>query len=557
MNHTDYATPNNENKLHSFPPNSLEGIPLPKRFTYPFCYAPHPLCILAASQVQAYLTQNGYENEKEGKMFGVLAVQTPDGEIGYLAAFSGIWNGNSRHPYFVPPVYDLQQPDGYFRQEEQAISAINARIACMTTDTELLRLESQKKSLEAKAHADLEEARRHLREAKARRDARRAQQPPPTPTETEQMTRESQHLKAGLKRLERQWKQQLENIQNQLEPLHSAIEHLKTERRKRSAALQKWVFGQFRLRNAQGEEQDLFHIFEHTPQGMPPAGAGECAAPKLLQHAYLHGWKPLCMAEFWWGKPPTDELRLPGHYYPACLSKCGPILTYMMQGLEVDPNPLSDTKNTSAPDIEIVYEDEWIIVINKPAGLLSVPGKDSQLPSVYSLMHARYPQAEGPLMVHRLDMDTSGLMIITKTKQAHQQLQADFSHRRISKRYVALLDGIVETEQGTIDLPICPDPTDRPRQIVSLQHGKPASTSFKVLQRKDGRTLIALWPHTGRTHQLRVHTAHHQGLKSPIAGDRLYGRVTAPRLCLHAEGLEFVHPITGQRMTFCRKGDFY
>ncbi len=533
--------------------SDISNIPLPDRFTYPFCYVPHPLCTVAAYEVQEHLRQydKGYGTE-EGKMFGVLTVRTAEGDVGYLAAFSGIWHGSNRHPFFVPPVYDLLSPEGFFRQEEKEISHLNVCIHALENNPQYTTLKQLADDTAKSARASLEQARIRLKEAKATRDLRR--QSTLSPEEEEQLKNESRFQKAELKRMERQWKVRTDAIEAQLHSYKEEEARLKAERKRRSAALQTKLFRQFVLLNAKGERRNLCDIFAHTPQGMPPAGAGECAAPKLLQQAYLHGWQPLCMAEFWWGPSPENEVRLQGHYYPACKGKCGPILNHMLQGLKVEANPLV---RTDVSGTDILYDDPWLAVINKPSGLLSVPGKEEDMPSVYSLMRKRYPQAEGPLIVHRLDMDTSGLMVIAKTKQVHRQLQADFEHRLIEKKYMALLDGTVENEHGLIDLPLCPDPTDRPRQMVHSRYGKPSLTRYEVAYRKDGRTLVAFYPLTGRTHQLRVHAAHPQGLRCPIAGDRLYGKPSAPRLCLHAESIEFTHPVTKEKINLHCKGDFY
>lgn len=539
--------------LHRFH-TDVSGITLPQRFTYPFCYTPHPLCTAAAGEVQDYLRQQPEWQEElsHGKMFGVLVVQTADGSIGYLAAFSGILAGSNRHPFFVPPVYDLLQPEGFFKLEEEQISQLNRRIAQLEADEDYRQSLARFSALKQEATRALDEARRQMKAAKAARDTRRAQASL-GPDEENALIRESQFQKAEYKRLEHTWKEKLAQAQHVAEQQQDAIDRLKAERKTRSAALQQRLFAQFRMLNARGEAKDLCTIFAKTVHKIPPAGAGECAAPKLLQQAYLHGWKPLAMAEFWWGASPKTEVRHHGHYYPACKGKCEPILGHMLQGLTVDENPLAQ-RRPHAQTLETVYEDEWLVVVCKPAGMLSVPGKD-EAPSVYGLLHRRYPDAEGPLVVHRLDMDTSGLLLAAKTKRVHQHLQAQFKNRQIQKEYVALLDGLVPHDEGDIDLPLRPDPLDRPRQVADAVHGKPAHTHYQVLERRDGRTRILFQPHTGRTHQLRVHAAHPLGLHCPIVGDRLYGR-PADRLYLHAETLEFTHPATGKQLRLTRKADF-
>lgn len=541
--------------LHRFT-TSITDIPLPERFTYPFCYTPHPLCILAAKEVQSYLTrQTAWKDElRQGKMFGVLIVQTEHGETGYLAAFSGILAGKNLHPFFVPPVYDLLQPQGFFKIEEENISSINRNIRQLENDKAYAALSAELARTIQSAENILATAKAQLKEAKTAREQRRKEKELNAQEEAE-LIRESQFQKAEYKRLERSWKARITTLQTQTEDWERRISALKSERKTRSAALQQKLFEQFGMLNYRGEVKNLCEIFGQTVHKTPPAGAGECAAPKLLQQAYLHGWKPIAMAEFWWGDSPKTEIRHHGHYYPACKGKCEPILQHMLQGLQVEENPMLKRMQVPSQNLEIVYEDPWLSVINKPAGMLSVPGKEDAV-SVYSLMREQYPEADGPLTVHRLDMATSGLMLIAKTKRVHQNLQAQFKNRLVRKRYVALLEGIVPKDKGTVDLPLCLNPLDRPRQMVHTEYGKPAITDYQVLERLDGkRTRIAFYPRTGRTHQLRIHAAHPLGLHCPIIGDELYGE-KADRLYLHAEYLEFTHPITGETVRITKEAEF-
>ena len=541
--------------LHRFT-TSITDIPLPERFTYPFCYTPHPLCILAAKEVQSYLTrQTAWKDElRQGKMFGVLIVQTEHGETGYLAAFSGILAGKNLHPFFVPPVYDLLQPQGFFKIEEENISSINRNIRQLENDKAYAALSAELARTIQSAENILATAKAQLKEAKTAREQRRKEKELNAQEEAE-LIRESQFQKAEYKRLERSWKARITTLQTQTEDWERRISALKSERKTRSAALQQKLFEQFGMLNYRGEVKNLCEIFGQTVHKTPPAGAGECAAPKLLQQAYLHGWRPIAMAEFWWGDSPKTEIRHHGHYYPACKGKCEPILQHMLQGLQVEENPMLKRMQVPSQNLEIVYEDPWLSVINKPAGMLSVPGKEDAV-SVYSLMREQYPEADGPLTVHRLDMATSGLMLIAKTKRVHQNLQAQFKNRLVRKRYVALLEGIVPKDKGTVDLPLCLNPLDRPRQMVHTEHGKPAITDYQVLERLDGkRTRIAFYPRTGRTHQLRIHAAHPLGLHCPIIGDELYGE-KADRLYLHAEYLEFTHPITGETVRITKEAEF-
>lgn len=532
--------------MDAFHPLASALLP-PPRFTYPFFYEPHPLCLLAADEVQHYIASETCWQEEvgRGKMFGVLVVRRTDGAMGYLAAYSGLLGGRNDWPYFVPPVYDLLQPSGYFKEEEARIDLINLHVKALEEGEErkalLLRIARQK----AEAEKALGEYRWRMDEAKRRRDALRLL--PLDEGKKAELTRESQHIKAELRRLKKSLAESETTLQVELTQVDEAINALRKERRTRSEALQAWLFRQFKVLNARGEERDLADIFAHEPSRVPPSGAGECCAPKLLQYAYRHGLKPLCMAEFWWGASPKSELRRHLHYYPACRGKCKPILAHMLQGLNVDPNPL---EGQCGQTLKVFFEDADIMVVGKPSGMQSVPGR-SDVSSVLTLVRERCPEAEGPLIVHRLDMATSGLMVVAKTMESYIALQCQFTERTVRKRYVALLTARPGVpEKGTISLPLRPDPMDRPRQVVDQKGGKEAVTEYMLGETlADGTVRVTLFPHTGRTHQLRVHCAHPDGLDSPIVGDTLYGK-PARRLMLHAERLELRHPVTGEPMAF-------
>jgi tRNA pseudouridine32 synthase/23S rRNA pseudouridine746 synthase len=351
-----------------------------------------------------------------------------------------------------------------------------------------------------------------------------------------------------LKQLKIEWKATLAEMENRVATFEQAIDSLKEERKQRSAALQDEIFEQFYFVNKGLEKRSVGDIFKYTSEGKPTAGAGECAAPKLFQYAFLNQLEPIALAEFWWGQSPKTEIRIHGHYYPACRGKCEPILGHMLQGLNIEENPL--LKNPAeGKDLSIVWEDEHIVIVNKPHEFLSVPGKSIH-DSVATRLRKRYPEATGPMVVHRLDMSTSGILMAAKTLEVYKALQIQFEQREIKKRYVAWLDGILEENAGWIDLPLRVDLDDRPRQLVCYEHGKSAQTRWKVIERKDGRTKVYLFPVTGRTHQLRVHAAHALGLHTPIVGDDLYGK-PADRLQLHAERIEFIHPISGEKHVVC------
>lgn len=432
--------------IHPLHNSTLER---PLRFTYPFCYEPHPLCCEAAAEVQQYIAEHEeIRNDADrGKMFGVLVVSLPpsvsgkEGELAFLAAYSGLLAGRNDWSYFVPPVYDAQQPDGHFKTTEREISA-----------------------------------------------------------------------KGGDKEM--------------------------------SQELQLWLFHQYQLLNAHGEKKDLVAIWQsyYTREKLrrkfplPPGGTGDCCAPKLLQYAYQKGLHPVCMAEFWWGAPTKEEVRQHLNYYPACRGKCKPILTWMLQGLNVDPNP--ELLGFQHMEIPVVYEDDALLVVNKPSGMLSVPGRIEDY-SVEAVMRERYPDS---IVAHRLDMGTSGLLIVAKNGESYRILQQQFIRHEVKKKYVALLEHSGEGS-GSICLPMRPDPMNRPRQVVDMNHGKRAATRYEFI----GNRLVALWPETGRTHQLRIHCAHPDGLANPIVGDELYG-TRGQRLCLHAAEIWFRHPVSGSEM---------
>jgi tRNA pseudouridine32 synthase / 23S rRNA pseudouridine746 synthase len=535
--------------------HSIANYPLPERFTFPFYYRPNPLSTLAAKELQAYLeTQTDWEHNfgieagKEGmeigKMFGVLVVQNQQNEIGYLSAFSGKLAGQNHHARFVPPVFDILEEDGFFRRGEMVVTAINSRIEALESDPEFVAqtqfLEAEKALAQTLLSLEKQKVKDGKNDRKKRRQiAESTLEPAQLEATLQEMVIESLKDQYYYRQLDNYWKQRLQHTQDKIDVFAHEIAALKEERKVKSSALQQDIFDQYYFLNQQGEKKSLGAIFQHTEELKPPAGAGECAAPKLLQYAFLHQLKPITMAEFWWGRSPKAEVRKHGQFYPACRGKCEPILSHMLEGIEMDDNPMM-SNSAIGRFIETIYEDDALLVINKPAELLSVPGKNVE-DSVYYRMKQRFPDASGPLIVHRLDMSTSGLMLIAKTKEVHKILQSQFINRRIKKRYVALLDGIVEAESGTIDLPIRVDLDDRPRQLVCYQYGKNAQTEWQVVERIGSKTKVYFHPITGRTHQLRLHAAHPMGLNTPIVGDDLYGN-KASRLHLHAEMIEFIHP---------------
>lgn len=398
----------------------------------------------------------------------------------------------------------------------------------------------------------LNDYRRQMSQAKLKREAKRRVAEHITPEDEAAMIRESQFMKAEYKRLKRRCADEAAPVEAKVNGYENEISTLKSRRRQMSDALQRWLFSQYSMLNAFGKRKDLCAIFAETPQRVPPSGAGDCCAPKLLQYAYLNRMRPVCMAEFWWGASPAGEVRHHLRYYPACRGKCLPILGHMLQGLEVEKG---EYETTVTQPLEVVYEDEWLAVVNKPSGMMTVPGLTKGT-SVLEEMRQRFPDKPEATPVHRLDMDTSGLIIVALDMETYKKLQAQFVQREVRKRYIALLDGVPDCPvHGEISLPLRSDPLDRPYQKVDFANGKEAVTEYRVIEREGDVTRIALFPHTGRTHQLRVHCAHHDGLGVPIVGDRLYGH-SGGRLCLHAEAIAFTHPVTGRTMKFERKAEF-
>ena len=509
--------------------------------------ADDPLVREAVAQTKAMIAarEEWQEEVAQGKMFGILAVKDADGRLGFLAAYSGQIGGREDWEGFVPAVFDYLQPDGYFCVHEQEISDINHHIDALFHDDAYLKARGQLHETERRDAEEVAAFQERMRQAKQQRDERRATA---TPDEAAAMIRESQWMKAELRRIKKRQRAEKASLEQFVSETESEVARLRKERKQRSDALQRWLFSHFVMRNARDEQRNLLDIFANTPQGIPPSGAGECCAPKLLQYAFLHHLQPLRIAEFWLGASPVGEIRHEGHLYPACRGKCLPILGFMLQGLDVAPNPL---EQPSQQTLDIIYEDRLLVVVNKPAGMLSVPGKADR-ESVFSILRNRYPEAEGPMIVHRLDMATSGLMVVAKTTWAYHQLQRQFEQRTVKKRYIALLAGDIRhrtAARGTISLPLRADINDRPRQVVDREHGREAVTDYEILGTENGHTCIALYPHTGRTHQLRVHCAHPDGLGCPILGDALYG-TPSDRLYLHAQSLTFTHPATGEEMTF-------
>ncbi len=536
----------------------ISGIPIPELFTFPFFYDPHPLSTIAAEALQQYLkTQTDFDHNfgldpKQnglaiGKMFGVLVVQNKNGELGYLWAYSGKLAESNQWEYFVPTVFDMLQENSYYKEEEVSINALTIKLAEIEKSELYITASRKVQEVKQQAEKGLIEQKTKIKEGKVARNILR--QDTTDPKVLEALNLESQEASILLKKMTQYWEYKIKDAQQGVALFELELEALKEARKNKSAALQQRLFEEYAFLNQYHELKSLGVIFD----GNPPAGAGECAAPKLIHYAFEHELKPIAMAEFWWGQSPKSEVRKHQQYYPACMGKCEPILKHMLLDIPMEPNPF-ERNDAAHKTLEIVYEDDCMVIVNKPTELLSVPGKQIK-DSVFTRVQQLYPEATGPLLVHRLDMATSGLLVVAKSSEIHKIVQSQFIKRQIKKRYVALLDGIVQEDTGTINLPLRVDLDNRPNQLVCYEYGKKARTDYEVLSRNNNSTLIYFYPITGRTHQLRVHAAHPSGLNCPIVGDDLYG-TKSNRLHLHAESITFQHPITLEIMTISVAPEF-
>ena len=546
----------------------------PQEIYYPFNYEPHPLAKIAANElveIIANISQSSKEKSAEdfnggiGKMFGVLVVRKKDGGLGYLAAFSGKLYDKTNHTGFVPPIFDTLDENGFYKKGEQEINLINAQIKILENREDYIKLKSEFEGFQQEYTQKIERQTLWLKQAKNQRKIKRAAIAGMSDSEKTALLTTLEHESIRqhyeLKDLKKNFKKQSQEYSDQVSKMEEDINKLKKLRQKMSASLQQLLFENYTFLNIYGQEKNLLDIFDVTADNTPPSGAGECAAPKLFQYAFLHQLHPVALAEFWYGKSPSTEIRKHRQFYPACTSKCKPILKHMLSGLKVSPNPLL-TNPALFKSLPIIFEDDHIVAVNKPPDMLAVPGKDIE-DSVYTRIkqHCKQNGVEeskehNPMIVHRLDMSTSGVMILAKTKEVHRILQSQFIKRTIKKRYVALLDGVWRGKlSGTIDLPMRVDLDNRPRQMVCYEYGKKAITHWEIHEIKNGKTRIHLYPVTGRTHQLRVHASHPEGLNLAIYGDDLYGK-RSDRLYLHAERIEFIHPITGKSQVIVAEAAF-
>jgi tRNA pseudouridine32 synthase / 23S rRNA pseudouridine746 synthase len=471
---------------------------------------------------------------REGKMYGVLLVETTTGEYYSIKAFSGLLNSEAVVAGWVPPIPGRDR----VATEEAATLAALATMKQELIDLDRTTERARYRAISAEFVDRVKQLSIEHRQRKAFRQQQRAYYES-TLTNVEltaaldQLIAQSCQDGRERDRLKQERDAILHPLKAILDQNDDRIRELKQRRKLRSRQLQTQMHDAYQLMNFLGTSSSLRALM---PAGIP-TGTGDCCAPKLLHYAASHQLKPIAMAEFWWGENSQDKCQ--GEFYGACQERCQPLMGFMLAGLS------PQSPNLALP---IIYEDEYLIAVNKPAGLLSVPGRTIDLQdSVLTRLQQLYPEI---YTVHRLDRDTSGILLLARDKLTYRHLSQQFEDRQIHKIYEAILGGIVEIEQGSIDLPLWGDPLDRPRQQVDFNLGKPSLTKFQVLGQIDGYTRIEFMPVTGRSHQLRVHAANAQGLGVCILGDRLYGfQANVERLHLHARELSFTHPHTLERIS--------
>lgn len=512
----------------------------------PMAVDPPPLARRAAEELQRELRQGLAARaglDQSGKMFGVLVVADDNGRVGYLRAYSGMLAGSWHADGFAPPLFDWDARQRFWPDGQRALDEFETRIEAATASDPAASLAGRLAAMDAAFNRDMAALVATHRERKAARRARRTGAC--SDAERIQLNIESQSDREERQRRRRHHEHTRAELSRELEQWQESLRALRGQRAALSANLQRRIHDLYMLATPGGARRPMRSVFDGQE---PPGGAGDCAAPKLLQAANLAALRPLALAEFWWGAPPATGGRVEGVFYPPCRGKCGPLLGHFLEGVDVAEAPGLPGMEPPGGPLPILYEDSHVIAVNKPAGLLSVPGRGPLLrDSVSSRLRAAYPEGSGPLLVHRLDLATSGVLLAARSPEAHAALQRQFAERIVDKRYIAWVDGELAAASGRIDLALRLDPEDRPRQVHDPRHGKPAVTHWRTLAVSNARTRVELRPLTGRTHQLRVHASHPAGLDAPIVGDPLYGR-PGPRLMLHAEGLRLRHPITGDEL---------
>ena len=525
----------------------IDKVHIPSSFNFPFNHIPNELSLIASNILKKELKSSAIQHdfEAQGKMFGVLMVKNTNGELGFLKAFSGKLDQNEYPEGYVPPIFDLHDKDSFFKKEEKKVDLLTEEILTLENTTDYQNMKSELKEAEYELSVTVDKLKDHFKKSKTlRKEARRLKKKELSSAAYEEfnhrLNEQSKQEQISFKKERKALQMHLELLRQKFKKAEGLIEKKKRERKKLSAQIQAKIFEHYSFYNAKKEKKNLLALFENTAFGTPPSGAGECCAPRLLQHAYNNGFSPICFTEFWWGKTPESEIRIHQNHYPACRGKCGPILRHMLEGIEVDSDPLIPVERIKA--VPVLYEDDFVIAVEKPANLLSVPGKEIEY-SLTSIVKKQFPTIQGPGLVHRLDYETSGIVLIGKTMDSYKALQKQFLSRTVQKKYVALLERPIDSDLGEINLPLTLDIFNRPRQLVCFEKGKQALTKYRLINNKGTRVVFS--PVTGRTHQLRVHAAHQKGLNSPILGDSLYGN-SNDRLFLHAASLVFKHPQTNE-----------
>lgn len=519
----------------------------PRVFPSPFDdVAPHALAVRCAELVKRDLS-TGFiapglptsvlHRAEGGKMFGVLVVEARDGRVGFLRAVSGQVERAWTLEGYVRGVFDAALRAESEVAAEVVVKGLTARVEVARVEPSLLAAREVLRQLEER-HA---EQRLALKQTHAARKLERkaAREKTGDAAELHALDQLSRKDDWERRNAEARAREERAAAMAVLAPLERRLAALERLRRVVSQETMRQIWNSYQLTNFAGETTTLRALF---PGGDPPSGAGDCAAPKLLHAARALQLRPLALAEFWWGAPPPGGGRVEGTFFPACREKCGPVLPFLLRGVETSARQTWRPRDVDEDELVVVHRDERFVVLNKPEGLLSTPARDETVTdSLLARVQRAHPQA---MTVHRLDLDTSGLILVALDEEMYRLLQEQFLSREVQKRYVAVLEGEVARDSGVIELPLRVDLDQRPRQLVDFEHGKAALTRFEVLSRESSRTRVAFFPLTGRTHQLRVHASHQLGLGAPIVGDRLYG-TPGPRLMLHAEELRFRHPITG------------
>ncbi|MDO6462120.1 RluA family pseudouridine synthase [Granulosicoccaceae sp. 1_MG-2023] len=523
----------------------LSAVPAaPAVFPSPFSNSPHPLARHAAQLLMQQLQGRLPEADVCGRMAAVLVVRDGAGQLGWLAGLSGEIPAGADG--FVPPIDDSDARQASEVAAAEDIAVIDAQISAERESAAYRGLLQQIARLETLLEADLQRLQTARERNRIARKAARAQALAEGDKAAEAaLNRASRAEREAIRQCRREGQAQLAAPQAALADCERRLEALQTARRRRLALRDRQCFDHYRLRDFRGGQPSLRALYRPS---QPLPGSGDCAEPRLLHYAATRRWQPLAMASFWWGASPAAEVRHHGRFYPACRGRCGPLLPAQLSGVETEPMPRMALYFDASEPV-VIYEDETIVVADKPSGMLSVPGKRTS-DSVVTRLQARYGSGTEIMAVHRLDMSTSGVMLLAKSLGAFVHLQKQFSARQVSKRYEAILDGTLRQAQGEISLPLRTDFADRPRQVVCDQHGKAALTRWQRLALENGRSRVAFFPHTGRTHQLRLHAAHPRGLGLPILGDELYGLNTDLRLHLHACELRIRHPQDGRALCF-------